>query len=147
MRQMSAFVRFVDTVRPAGHMVGIVMRRVRWDEVEDLVSERPYVGGLQTSDLLNFTIPLINLYVSKDRLVLQPRFGLARLCRPWVVERGDVAYIGARGRGSVSKESVQIGFDRFTSLDFWTWHSWEIVDRLRDLGYPCKPHQGPGSLL
>jgi len=58
------------------------MRRVRWDEVGDLVIERPYVGGLQTSDLMNFTFPLVNLYVSEDRLVLQPRFGLARLCRP-----------------------------------------------------------------
>ena len=29
---------------------------------------------------------------------------------------------------------------------FWTWRPAEIVDRLRDLGYPCKPHTGPGSL-
>jgi hypothetical protein len=122
------------------------MRRVNWDEVENLVAGRPYVGGLQTSDLMTFTFPLVNLYVSEDRLVLQPRFGLARLCRPWVVDRDDVAYIGARARSLLMSECVQIGLDRFTSLDFWTWHSREIVERLRDLGYPCKPHQGPGSL-
>jgi hypothetical protein len=126
--------------------VGAPMRRVSWDEVENLVTGRPYVGGLQTSDLVTFTFPLVNLYISEDRLVLQPRFGLARLYRPWVVDRDDVAYIGARARGSLMWECVQIGLDRLTSLDFGTWHSWEIVDRLRDLGYPCKPHQGPGSL-
>jgi hypothetical protein len=122
------------------------MRRVRWDEVGDLVIERPYVGGLQTSDLMNFTFPLVNLYVSEDRLVLQPRFGLARLCRPWVVDRADVAYIGARARGSIMTESVWIAIDANTALVFGTWHSWEIVDHLRDLGYPCRRHRGPGSL-
>jgi hypothetical protein len=122
------------------------MRRVRSDEVENLVTGRPYVGGLQTSDLQGFTFPLVNLYASEDHLVVQPRFALARLCRPWVVDRDDVTDIGARARGSLMSECVQIGLDQFTSLDFWTWHSWEIVDRLRDLGYPCKPHQGPGSL-
>lgn len=123
------------------------MRRIRWNEVETLVSGKPYIGGLQTSDLKGFTFPLVNLYASEDHLVLQPRFGLARLSRPWVVDRDEVAYIGARARGSlIMSECVQIGLNRFTSLDFWTWHSWEIVDRLRNLGYPCKPHQGPGSL-
>jgi len=122
------------------------MRRVSWDEVEHLVTGKPYVGGLRTSDLLTFSFPLVNLYVSEDRLVLQLRFGLARLCRAWVVDRDDVAYIGARARGSLLWECVQIGLDRFTSLNFGTWHSWEIVDRLQELGYPCKPHQGPGSL-
>jgi len=123
------------------------MRRVRWDEVAALVIERPYVGGLQTSDLMNFTFPLVNLYVSEDRLVLQPRFGLARLCRPWVIDRADVAYIGARARGSMMTESVWIAVDATTAQVFWTWRSWEIVDHLRELCYPCKPHQGPGSLL
>lgn len=121
------------------------MRRVRWDEVEDFVSESPYVGGLQ-GDMMNFTIPLVHLYVSKDRLVLRPRFGLARLWRPWVIDRADVAYVGARSRGSLMTESVWIGIDPSTALVFWTWRSWDIVDRLRDLGYPCKPHEGPGSL-
>jgi hypothetical protein len=122
------------------------MRRVRWDEVEDTMSESPYVGGLQDSDMMNFTRPLVHLYVSKDRLVLRPRFGLARFWRPWAVDRANVAHIAARSRGSIMTESVWIRIDPSTALVFWTWRSWEIVDRLRDLGYPCKPHEGPGSL-
>ena len=130
------------------------MRRVRWDEVEDLVSGKPYVGGLRLEDLSNFTYPLVHLIVSKDRLVLRPRFGLARFWRPWVVDRADVEYIGARSPGSIMPESVWIGTTEpvwigagsKTVLIFWTWRSLEIVDRLRDLGYPCKPHSGPGSL-
>jgi len=122
------------------------MRRVRWDEVEDIVSESPYVGELQVSDSMNFTFPFVHFYISKDRLVLRPRFGLARFWRPWVVDRADVAYISSRSRGSLMTESVWIGIDPSTALVFWTWHSWEIVDRLRDLGYPCKPHEGSGSL-
>ena len=118
------------------------MRRVRWDEVKDLVTGRPYVGGLQTSDLLVMTFPLVNLYVSEDRLVLEARFGLARLRRPWIVDREDVAYIGARARAPIMG-TVQIGLDRFTSLDFWTWRSEEILDRLRDLGYPVEAHKRP----
>ena len=121
------------------------MRRVRWDEVDDLVIERPYVGGLRTSDGNGFTFPLVNLYVSEDCVVLQPRFGLARLFRPWVIDRADVAYIGARARGSMT-ESVWIAVNATTAQVFGTLHSWEIVDHLRDLGYPCKPHQGPSSL-
>lgn len=122
------------------------MRRVRWDEVDDLVIERPYVGGLHTSDGIRFTYPLVNLYVSEDRVVLQPRFGLARLFRPWVIDRADVAYIGARARGSILTESVWIAVSATTAQVFGTWHSREIVDHFGDLGYPCKPHQGPGSL-
>ena len=85
------------------------MRRVRWDEVEDLVNGKPYVGGLRLEDLSNFTYPLVHLFVSKDRLVLRPRFGLARFWRPWVVGRADVEYIGARSPGSIMTESVWIG--------------------------------------
>jgi hypothetical protein len=117
------------------------MRRVHWDEVEDLVTGRPYVGRLQTIELV-FSFPLVNLYVSEDRLVLEARFGLARLWRPWVVDREDVAYIGARARAPIM-ETVQIGLDRFTSLDFGTWHSEEILDRLRDLGYPVEVQKRP----
>jgi hypothetical protein len=113
------------------------MRRVRWDKVEGLVTGRPYVGGLQTNDLLTLSFPLVNLYVSEDRLVLEARFGLARLTRPWVVDREDVAYIGARARAPIM-ETVQIGLDRFSSLDFGTWQSEEILGRLRDLGYPVE---------
>ena len=130
------------------------MRRVRWDEVEGLVSGKPYVGGLRTEDFSNFTHPLVHLFVSKDRLVLRPRFGLARFWRPWVVDRTDVEYIEARSPGSIMTESVWIGTreplwigaDAKTVLIFWTWRSLAIVDRLRDLGYPCKPRTGPGSL-
>jgi hypothetical protein len=130
------------------------MRRVRWDEVEDLVSGKPYVGGLRLEDLSNFTYPLVHLFVSKDRLVLRPRFGLARFWRPWVVDRADVEYIGARFAGSIVMESVWtgttepvwIGAGAKTALIFWTWRSLEIIDRLRDLGYPCKPNTGPGSV-
>jgi hypothetical protein len=43
------------------------MRRVRNDEVVDLVTGKPYVGGLRVG-LLTFTLPLVNLYVSEDRL-------------------------------------------------------------------------------
>jgi hypothetical protein len=64
--------------------------RVRWDEVESLVNGRPYVGGFGVG-FLRLTRPLVNLYVSKDRLVLQLRFGLARLYRPWVVDRAEGA--------------------------------------------------------
>jgi hypothetical protein len=113
------------------------MRRVRWDEVKDLVTGRPYVGGLQTIELGVLSFPLVNLYVSEDRLVLKARFGLARLWRPWVVDRKDVAYIGARASAPIM-ETVLIGLDRFTSLDFGTWNSEEILDRLRDLGYPVE---------
>jgi hypothetical protein len=119
------------------------MRRVRCDEVKDLVSGSAYVGGLHEGGL-NLTWPLANLYVSTDRLVVVPRFGLARLIAPWDFERDDVAYVGARG--SLMKESVWIATDAYTRLEFWTWSAREIVDRLRDLGYPCRPHQGPGSI-
>jgi hypothetical protein len=130
------------------------MRRVRWDVVEDLVSGKPSVGGLRLEDLSNFTYPLVHLFVSKDRLVLRPRFGLARFWRPWVVDRADVEYIGARFAGSIVMESVWtgttepvwIGAGAKTALIFWTWRSLEIIDRLRDLGYPCKPNTGPGSV-
>jgi len=69
-------------------------------------------------------------------------FGLVRLRRPWVVDREDVAYIGARARAPIM-ETVQIGLDRFTSLDFGTWHSEEILDPLRDLGYPVEAQKRP----
>ena len=121
------------------------MRRVRWDEVKDLVSGSPYVGGLCESGL-NLTWPLANLYISTDRLVVEPRCGLARLIHPWDFERNEVAYVGARSPGSLMKESVWIATDAYTRLEFWTWSAREIVDRLRDLGYPCRPHQGPGSI-
>ena len=130
------------------------MRRARWDEVEDLMQRKPYVGGLQLAGFLNFTQPLIHLYVSEDRLVLRPRFGLARFWRAWVVERADVEYVSARSRGSLLTESVWIGTtepvwvgaNANTVLVFWTWRSGEIMAQLRDLGYPCKPHEGPRNL-
>jgi hypothetical protein len=141
MRQMSALIAVsaIPSIRSARE--GDLMRQTRWDEVANLVSGRPYVGRFQTSDLLAFTFPFVKLYVSQDRLVLQPRFGLHRLWRTWVVDREDVAYIGAQARSSIVRECVQIGLDRFTSLDFGTRQSWEIVDRLRDLGYPRRPNQ------
>jgi hypothetical protein len=118
------------------------MRRVRRDEVEDLVSGRPYVGGLRVG-LLTFTLPLVNLYVSEDRLVLQPRFGLAWLWRPWVVDRADVAYIRAPASGWGLMAGVSIALEPKALLVFGPWRSSvEIVDRLRDLGYPCSPHEG-----
>jgi hypothetical protein len=112
------------------------MRRVRNDEVVDLVTGKPYVGGLRVG-LLTFTLPLVNLYVSEDRLVLQPRFGLARLWRPWVIDRADVAYIRAL-TGVVS-----IALEPKAHLVFGPWRSTEqIVARLRDLGYPCIQPKG-----
>lgn len=122
------------------------MRRARWGEVKALVTGKPYVGGLRVG-LLNFTFPLVNLYVSEDRLVLQPRFGLAWLFRPWVVDRADVAYI----RTHViiwGLAGVNIGLAPPALLVFGPWRSpKEIVDRLRDLGYPCEPHHGPPVCL
>lgn len=123
------------------------MRRVRLDEVESLVNGRPYGGWLGVG-LLKLSPPPANLYVSKDRLVLKLRFGLARLYRTWVVDRGEVTYVGAGAvdRGSVGKETVRIVLESKAVLTFWTWRSWDIADSLRDLGYPCRPHEGPGSL-
>jgi len=123
------------------------MRRVRWDEVENLVNGRPYVVGLRVG-LLMYILPLFNLYASEDRLVLQLRFGLARICRPRVVDRAEVSSIGAGAvdRGSIGKEAFSIGLESKAVLTFWTWRSWDIVDRLRALGYPCRPNEGPGSL-
>jgi hypothetical protein len=60
------------------------------------------------------TWPLAKLCVSADRLVVEPRFGLARLFRPWDVEREAVAYIGARARGSLMTERVWIVVDAST---------------------------------
>jgi hypothetical protein len=129
------------------------MRRVRRDEVEDLVSGKPYVGGLRLENLTNFTYPLVHLFVAKDRLVLRPRFGLGGFWRPWVIDRADVEYIDAGFAGLIPSPSVWIrtteplwiGADARNVMIFWTWRPAEIVDRLRDLGYPCKPHTKPGS--
>lgn len=60
----------------------------------------------KTSDLLWFSFPLVHLYVSEDRLILEARFGLARLWRPWVVDREDVAYIGARARAPIMEREA-----------------------------------------
>jgi hypothetical protein len=116
--------------------MGVLVRRVRWREVEDLVTGRPYVGGLRVGQI-TFSVPLVNLYVSEERIVLQPRFGLATLCRPWVVERDEVTYVVA-GR-MILTDSVSIALESNAVLSFWTWRSQELVERLRDLGFPCKP--------
>jgi hypothetical protein len=123
------------------------MRRARWGEVESLVNGRPHVGWLGVG-LLKLIPPPANLYVSKDCLVLQLRFGLARLYRTWAIDRREVTYVeaGAVDPGSVGKETVRIVLESKAVLTFWTWRSWDIADDLRDLGYPCRPHEGPGSL-
>ena len=120
------------------------VHRVRWHEVENLVSGGPYVGGLRVGQL-TFSVPLVNLYASEERIVLQPRFGLAILCHPWVVERDEVAYVVA-GR-MILTDSVSIALEPNTVLSFWTWRSQELVERLRDLGFPCKAPGRFGGFL
>lgn len=116
-----------------------------WGKVGDLVNGRPYVGGLRIG-LLNFSPPLVKLYFSRDCIVLQPRFGLGWLWRAWVIDRGEVAYIAAPGRGFGVMERVSIALEPRGLFVFWTVSATEIFDRLRDLGYPCSSHEGPGNL-
>lgn len=72
------------------------------------MNDRPYVGGLQDSDMMVATLPLVHLYVSEDRLVLRPRFGLARLWRLWVIDRTDVATMEPTGTRSVHSRDRRV---------------------------------------
>jgi hypothetical protein len=100
-------------------------------------------GGVNLPQGLNLTRPLVRLEVTRERVLLTPRFGLRRLLGPWEIPRGAVQAVrptSGRFRLPLSGVDALSGMEIVASGGrlwiFWCADPADVLEGLDALGYP-----------
>src|SRR5689334_25007238 len=91
------------------------------------------VGGLQLSEMLNLTRPLVAMCATPDEVIFTPRFGIHRLVGPWRVSRAEVLRLRL-APGRFLGSGVDLHLRDGSLWTFWTADSAEAIADLARLG-------------